>query len=333
MNQEKGIDYKNFTEKDAKSPEKEEIINPHERQDAKNEIEIVKEEKKLRIFSEAMGDAEYYIGGGVGAELAEGAIKHRHGDIDIIIFEDEVDKIKKNLESKGFTVIKGESFGGHSLDARNFEITRESDEPHGEGALHIGIFVYKRNVKIEMAQQLDEDGDITKEFPLSYFSKEKQTTDYKGGKLIVADLRLSAGFKIASDRSKDIKDIERIKPLLKSKYNQVEIEKFKNVAKKNIETLFNASFKHTFSNFLKTGQEITGENIRKYFDDDSKEKIAGIEDADFASAIKEFIAGLKEFSPAVKDREEIKKEFFAFASDKLKPIIDYYKNIVDKTLG
>lgn len=332
MNPEKGNGYKNYTGKNLKNTG-EETHNRNERQWAKNEIEIAKEEKKLRIFSEALCDAEYYIGGGVGAELAEGAIKHRHGDIDIIVFEDEVGKIKKKLESKGFIVTKGESFGGHSFDARNFEITQESDEPHGENPLHIGIYVYKRNIEKGMAQQLDEDGDITKEFPLSYFNKENQTMDYKGSKLTVADLRLSAGFKIASDRSKDIKDIERIKPLLKSTYSKEEIEELRNVVKKNIETLFNGSVKHIFSNFLETGQEITGENIHKYFDREVKEKIAGLQDADYANMLKEFTASLRNFSPTAKKHKEIKKEFLAFVSDKLKPITNYHKNIVDKTLG
>lgn len=110
MSMEKEICYKNSTGNILRNPDEEEILNRNERQKAKNEIEIAKEEKKLRIFSEAMGDAEYYIGGGVGTELTEGKIKHRHEDIDIVVFEDEVDKMKKNLESKGFIVTKGESF-------------------------------------------------------------------------------------------------------------------------------------------------------------------------------------------------------------------------------
>ncbi len=332
MNLENENELKNFIKPNVTASEKDGDSSRNERREAK-ESEIIAEERKLRILSEALGDAEYYIGGGVGTELAEGAIKYRHWDIDIIVFEDELDRIKEKLKSKGFTITQGRGWGGHSLDAINFEISEESDLPHGKDAVHIGIFIYKRNEEKGMAQQLDEDGDVAKEFPLKYFNREKQSIYYKGSMLTIADLRISAGFKIASDRPKDIKDTERIRSLLKSRYSKQEIEELKKVSKNNIETLFMASIKHTFSNFLETKRQITSENIYDYFGKEFKERIAELEDIDFADTIKEFIGGLKEFSPTTEDPKKIKKEFSVFAANKLKPTINYYKNIVDKTLG
>lgn len=331
MDQEKGIDYRNFTEEDIKSPE--EVFDRNERREAKNESEIAEEEKKLRIFADAIGDAEYYIGGGIGAELAEGAIKHRHGDMDIIVFEEEIPKIKENLESKGFTVTEGKSFGGHDLDARNFKITEESDEPSGEDAVYIGIFVYKKNKERNTAQQLDSDGDINKEFPLEYFDKDKQTLDYNDSKLTVADLRLIVGLKIISDRSKDMRDIERIKPLLKSKFGAQEIDEMKKVCNRNLATRDLASVKYMFDSFLKANKEINTENIHKHFSAELKKSIARMKDANYSNAARKFMESIKSFSPKAKSRKKIREDFLAFASKKLEPVVKYQEKMVGEVLG
>lgn len=308
-----------------------------ERVEVKNEQEIFFEEKKLKTFSKIIGDSEYYIGGGLAIELLEGKLKHRHGDIDIIIFEDEVDNLRGNLLKQGFDVQQKPKFKGHDLDARNFDVDEEDgslikNPPEGQEPLDIGLFVYEKNEERGMAQQSEEDGIVNKEFPLSYFNREKQTLDYKGDKLIVADLRLVVSLKTISERPKDLEDIKRMMPLLKSKFTKQELDEMKDICKSNIKTRDIASIKYMFENFLKTDQEINAENIYNYFLEDLKKVIAEKKDIKYSEAVREFLENIKEFSLISKDKEKNKKDFLLFVSDKLKPVIDYQNNVIDETL-
>ena len=89
-----------------------------ERKEASKE-EIAEEERKLKFFSEVMGDCEYCIGGGLAFELYKGVVLKTHDDIDINVPEDNVEEIKKRLEANGFKIYKNPNpIGGHDLDAQ-----------------------------------------------------------------------------------------------------------------------------------------------------------------------------------------------------------------------
>lgn len=329
MNPEQENNFEKLAEGDEKKTESDKL-DRNERQEIKNEAEIIEEERKLQIFSDAIGDAEYYIGGGIGIELMEGKVKHRHGDIDIIVFEDEIDKIKENLRSNGFMITPGRGWGGHSLDARNFEIDEESDEPPKEGDVHVGIFIYKKDKRRGIVRQMEPDGSINKEFPLKYFNKDRQTLNYKQSNLIIADLRLIISLKMISERAKDIKDIERIKPLLKAKYREQEVEEMKDVCKDNLKTRSIASLKHMFDGFLEKGKEITGDNIYDDFIQEIEKNKNGAVDKNYKAAIMSFMEMLKDFSVSAKGKA--KKEFSEFVESNIRIISEAQNNLVDKTL-
>lgn len=320
------MDFEKFTKEENSG--KRNKLNRSERQETKNESEIAKEDRKLQIFSDAIGDAEYYIGGGIGIELAEGEIKRSHGDIDIIIFKDEIDKVKRNLEEKGFIVT--EERGGHSLDARNFVINDE--EPKGENDVHIGIYVYEKDLKQNVAQQIKPDGSISLKFPLEYFDKNKQTVDYMGNELTIADLRLIISLKVLSDRPRDIKDRERIIPALKSKYSEDELLEMKNICKENIRSFFIAHFKQIFNNFLETDQKINGDNIYNYFAEKTKNINKEIKNNDYLAAVQDFIGKMKIFSSASQNREKAKKEFSEFIENNLESLSRVQNDIIDENL-
>ncbi len=341
MKPEKEIDFANPVERNEGNGSmvgKEKELNRMEREEAENEQEISFEEKKLKTFAQVMDGFEYYIGGGLAVELIENDIIYRHGDVDMIIFENDLDKIRKNLQKSNFNLQKNPKFKGHDLNARNFSVDEESEtlvrEPSsGQEPLEIGLFVYKKDQERGTAQQLDEDGSINKEFPLSYFDRENQTVEYKGDKFIVADLRLVASLKAISERTKDVEDIKKIMPMLRSKFKEQELDEMRDVCKRNIKARDMASVKFMFENFLKTDQEINGENLYKYFSEGMGKSIAGIKDADYSEAARDFLAGIKEFSVKSKDPIDIAKDFILFASEKLKPVIDIQYKLIDRILN
>src|SRR5680860_1573313 len=330
MNLGQGRGFENLASECKKKEHEREALDRNKRQEIKNKDEIKEEERRLQIFSEAIGDAEYYIGGGIGIELEEGAIKHKHGDIDIIVFDDELDKIKKNFEDKGFIVTPGRGWGGYTFDAMNYKLDDESDEPQDKNDVHIGIFVYKKDNDRGTVQQLEPDGSISKEFPLKYFVKDKQLLNYKENNLIIADLRLVVSLKMISERPKDIKDIERVKPLLKSKFSEQEIEELKDICKNNLKLRSAASLKYMFDRFLEKGAEIVGKNIFENFVTEVEKSKAGEMDESYFEAIMNFMEKLKDFS--VINRDEAKNQFNEFVRNNIEIISIAQNNLVDKTL-
>lgn len=327
MNIEQEKYYENLT---GNKPEKIGALNSGERREIKHEAEIEKEERKLRIFSDAIGDEEYYIGGGIGIELIEGAIKHKHGDIDIIVFEDSINKIKEKLQSKGFIITPGHGWGGHNLDAKNYEVAEESDIPDNIDYVHIGIFIYKRDIRRGIARQILPDESAGNEFPLKYFNKDNQTLNYKENNLTVEDIRLIVSLKLISERPKDVKDIERVKPLLMSKYSQEEIEELKNICKDNLKIRNIAGLKRMFEKFLETGEEITGNNIRdNFFQTIEKEKMGEI-DEEYMEAIRSFVERLNDFS--VSSKEKARQEFVEFIKSHLYILTSEQNKLMDKRL-
>lgn len=325
MNSEQRNNFEKLTERDEKKIASDKP-DGNERQEIRNEVEIAEEERKLQIFSETIGNAEYYIVGGIGIELSEGAIKCSHGDIDIIIFKDEVDKVKRNLEEKGFAVT--EERCGHSLDARSFEIS----ENESENDVHIGIFVYEKDLRLNIAQQLKFDGSVSLKFPLEYFDKNKQTIDYKGNKLTTADLRLIVSMKVLSDRPRDIKDRERIIPALRSKYGEEELLEMKNLCKENVKTFFTAYFKQLFSDFLKTDQEIISDNVYDYFSEKTKGITEEIKNKDHFMAVQDFVGKIKNFSPDSQCRDIAKKEFGKFIENNMESLSVVQDSLIDENL-
>ncbi len=330
MDSEKGRGIENLIKEGERKTKERDLLDKNERLEAKNETETSEEERRLEIFSDAIGDSEYYIGGGVGIELIEGAIKHKHGDIDIIIFEDDVESIKGKLQSKGFAITSGHGWGGHNLDAKNFEVTEDDDGFSDKEAVHIGIFVYKRDLARGIARQFLPDGSVGKEFPLEYFNRDKQTLSYKENNFTVADIRLIVSLKLISERPKDIKDIERAKSLLKSKYSAQEIEKLKDVCMQNLKTRNVAGLKRMFDVFLEKGEEITGGNIRDSFIQEIEKEKKGEVDEKYMEAILTFMEKLKDFSATSK--ENAKQEFVQFIESNMDMILSAQSKLVDETL-
>lgn len=328
----------NFLPKEEKKLElSQENAEDREGRQEANEQEIVWEKEKLKTFVDVMGNMEYYMGGGLAAELIEENLKYRHKDIDIIIFEDQEEKIVDRLKDHGFDVRKKPKFAGHDLDAMNFDVDEEGDEAfqdasHGLG-LYIGIFVYARNEERGTAQQMEEDGAINKEFPLSYFNKENQTLDYEGDKFTVADLRLVASLKLISNRPKDLKDVENMLPFLKAKFSEEEIEELKNVSKENMETRSRVSLQHMFEEFLKTDREVNAENIFEYFSSILRLSIDRIKDEGYAAVARTFLEYVRGFAPSSNDPEIIKKEFQVFVLKGYESITEYQNKIIDRVFG
>lgn len=327
-------------EKDDKSAQKQEVLpretprNKNERNKLENEQDVFLEEQKLAMFAKIMKGEEYYIAGGLAQEINKGNIDHRHEDIDIIIFKDQTERILDNFRKHGFEVKIKPKFTGHDIDVANFEIDTENDElsngPEHEPWLYIGVFEYIRDEKTDSARRLDDDGDTDRVFPLNYFNREKQTIDYKGNDVTVADLRLVVSSKLISERPKDIKDVKELMPFLKEKYGESEIEELKNISKENTKTRVSSSFKHLLGKFEEAGIETKTENIIEYFYSELEKSIQKIENEDYAKVGREFLDKIKEFSLLSSDPEVVKKEFMDFIMDNSKAIIEYYENEIDK---
>lgn len=312
-------------------------INKDRRNQLETEQEINFEEKKLETFANVIGDSEYYICGGLAFELAKGEIKHRHEDIDIVFFENEEEKIKEDLSSYGFEVYKGPRFQGHDLEAQNFHKNEKNGEmiqepPIGQEALYIGMFRYRKNQENNKVQQIEPDGSVSSEFPISYFNREKQTIDHNGKNLTVADLRLAVSFKLISERQKDLEDIQRIMPLLKSQFSEQEISELKEISKNNIEMRNVSSLKYIFENFLEKNKEISTKNIYEHFSSILEKKIAERRDPDYSNLIKDFLEEIKEFSTDSSEHNILIKNFLDFSKPRMKKIEEYQYKVIDDTL-
>ncbi len=290
------------------------------------------EDQKLETFLNAIGDCEYYIGGGLAVELEEGKIEHMHNDMDIIVFENELNKIKEALESKGFIFIKSESNGGHDYDAKLK--ASEDDEKLIDELLHIGIFVYKTNRENNTAEQLNKDGGINKRFPLEYFDAEKQTIKYNQNKLCIADIRLVLGNKLASERPKDLVDIKKIKELIILKYPDKEIlreemERLQMISRENIRSRIVSGIKNIISELMHK-KDISRDNVYAYFEKEVKEATDRIKNDKYKDAINKFLERLKNFST---NSEYAEKTFEEFALNNTGPLFDYFddeiKMIID----
>jgi hypothetical protein len=305
-----------------------------ERHKLEDEKDISFEEQKLEAFAKVMGSEEYYIAGGLAQEIDKGQIEFHHEDIDIIIFKDQQEKIINTLRNQGFEVIKKPKFTAHDLEATNFdidEITGKIRKVPVQGTwLYIGIYAYHRNENLKMAQRLEEDGSVIMEFPASYFDREKQTLDYKGNKVTVADLRLVASSKLISERPKDLIDVKNMMPILKERYSKSEIEDLKNISKDNIKTKVYSSLRNLFERFEKTGMEISSKNIIEYFCSEVDESIKKNTNEDFGRIGKDFLEKIRNFSPSSNNPGIIKKEFMNFIIENFGPIDEYYEKAIDK---
>jgi hypothetical protein len=312
-------------------------LNKDQRNQIETEQEIDFEERKLETFANVIGDSEYYICGGLALELATGKIKYRHEDIDIIIFTDKEEKIKKSLAEHGFEIYEKPRFQGHDLEAKNFQINEQNGEifqgpPAGQEALYIGMFRYKKNQENGTVQQLEPDGSVSNEFPISYFDREHQTIDHNGKKLTIADLRRAVSFKLISERPKDLQDVQRIMPLLKSQFSEQEISELKEISKRNIEMGNASSLKYMFESFLETKKEFNAKNIYEHFSAILEKKIAEKKDPNYSNLIRKFLEEIKEFSPDTYERNILMKNFLDFSKPKMKEIEEYQYSIIDSIL-
>ncbi|MFZ2970537.1 MAG: hypothetical protein WA063_05280 [Minisyncoccia bacterium] len=284
------------------------------------------EDKKLEIFADVIGDCEYYIGGGLAVELEKRKIEHVHDDIDIIVFEDELERLKRKLLSKGFNFEKNKNT--HDYDSR--QITNENTNKVISDSPHIGIFVYKKSKENNTAEQLNEDGSINKKFPLDYFDTEKQMVEYNQNKLRIADLRLVLGLKMISERPKDAKDIKKIKESLMAKYQNKkilseEMEKLKVISQENIKTQAVSDIRNIISK-LKNKEEINRDNISEHFGIEARNSIKNVENAKYKNAIYRYLERIKAFP--VRD-EQTKKDFEDFALNNTESLVNYYNSEVE----
>lgn len=294
------------------------------------------ENKKLETFASVIGDCEYYIGGGLAVELENRKIEHIHSDIDIIVFEDELEKIKKNLASKGFNFEKNED--SHDYDSK--QIISEDTDKEINDSPHIGIFVYKKNKENNTAEQLNEDGSVNKKFPLDYFDAEKQAVEYNRNKLYVADLRLVLGLKMINERPKDIKDIKKIGKLLMLKYHdkktlETDMEKLKAISRENIKTQTVSEIKKIISKLINK-QEINCNNIYEHFEKEVKNAVikTKIVNEKYKEAIYECLERIKIFP--ISD-EQTENDFEDFALNNIEPLVNYFNSeietIIDNVLS
>lgn len=284
------------------------------------------EDKKLEIFADVIGDCEYYIGGGLAVELEKRKIEHVHDDIDIIVFEDELERLKNKLLLKGFNFEKNKNT--HDYDSR--QITNENANKVISDSPHIGIFVYKKSKENNTAEQLNKDGSINKRFPLDYFDTEKQMVEYNQNKLCIADLRLVLGLKMISERPKDAKDIKKIKESLIAKYHNKktlseEMEKLKVISQENIKTQSISDIKNIISK-LKNKEEINRDNISEHFGKEAKNAIKNIENSKYKNAIYKYLEYIKAFP--VRD-EQTEKDFEDFALNNTEPLVNFYNSEVE----
>lgn len=281
------------------------------------------EKNKMKIFADAIGDCTYYIGGGLAVELEKGDIEHVHNDIDIIVFDDELDKIRETLESKGFIFEKSKSFGGHNYDAR-LKSSKDNEELTDD-SLHIGIFLYKKNNENNMAEQLNENGDINKIFPLEYFNAERQMVEFDRNKLCIADIRVVLGNKLASERPKDLEDIKQIKELILDRYPDKEVlreemDKLQSISQKNIRTKTFSGIQNIISGLMRK-KDISHDNIYTYFEKEVKKAADRIKNDEYRNVINEYLERLKNFSS---DDKYAGKTFEEFALENTEPLFRYY---------
>lgn len=300
-----------------------------------SEEEVEHEKRKLETLADALGDAEYFIGGGLVMELMEGKIRYKHEDIDINIFKDEEGKVLENLSRKGFELKRLPPFKGHDLEAMNFEVDEESGrilrEPTEGEWLYIGVFLLERDTESGTAIRYGKDGNIDSEFPLSYYDREKQTVEFEGRRYTVCDPRLIVSEKLLSIRPKDLRDVETLLPMIKKLHGKEGIEELKGVCGRNLETKGMNSLRFLFEKFLATAEKVNGENAYGFFLCETQERMKTADD-EYVEAAGSALENIRKFRASSTEEDRVKEELWECVDGEFKNVFKCQRRKVNMML-
>ncbi len=166
----------------------------------------------------------YYVEGAIGAYLDAGLPLQRvHGDIDIMIEEKDVEKLKDAFEGTDFEFHDNRLVSDRVLNERGYtDGEHEVYAQYKYGDSHIGFFLFRlEGDSYTMIEYFRENGvqkKLERTLPMKFFAAQRNELpiDYFGTKLRTVRKETVYKNKLAMEREKDLFDLEKLEPTIEA---------------------------------------------------------------------------------------------------------------------
>ena len=164
----------------------------------------------------------FYIVGAIGAYIdANIPLQRIHDDLDLMIEEKDVDKLKEIFENSDYTFYDKRFTPNKFLNKYGFpDGDHEVYAKHKEKDFHIGFFLYYYDEKAYTICEYFKENNTLKKLertlPIEIFNYQYNNTpiQYMGSKVKVARKELICKNKLIMNREKDLFDIKNIEPVI-----------------------------------------------------------------------------------------------------------------------
>lgn len=194
-------------------------------------------DRVLKFVCETLNDKEidYYVVGAIGAYIDAGIpIQRVHEDVDIMIEEKYVDKLKEIFDNTDFEFYDNRLTSNKALNEKGYtEGHHEVYLQYKYDDFHIGFFLYSRtDVSYTMVEYFSEVGiqkRLERTLPIEFFELQYNCDliDYLGVKLKVIRKEIIYKNKSVMNREKDLFDLEKLKPAIEKE----KIDRLKGLSK------------------------------------------------------------------------------------------------------
>lgn len=189
----------------------------------KNNIDFVNEQIRYvsKMFCEC--GIDFYIVGAIAGYIDAGLpLQRSHDDLDLLVEEKNIDKIKEIFEKNDYIFIDNRFTSNQYLNEYGFPQGEEHDvyAKCKNSEFHIGFFLYIKDQNyyslIDYYKEKGKQKRLLRTLPLETFDYQYNSIDieYFDCKVKVARKELIYKNKLVMNREKDIFDLEKLRPYL-----------------------------------------------------------------------------------------------------------------------
>ena len=173
----------------------------------------------IKFVSEKLCNVNFYVVGAVGGYIdANLPLQRKHDDLDLMIEEKDIDKVKEIFVDSDFIFCDNRLNNGKFLNDYGYtEGDHEVFAQHKERDFHIGFFLFEKNENeytiIEYYTENGENRRLERTLPIDIFQYQyNEEACFEDRKIKVARKELIYKNKIVMNREKDLFDIRNLEP-------------------------------------------------------------------------------------------------------------------------
>ena len=162
---------------------------------------------------------DFYVVGAIGGYIDAGIpIQRKHDDLDLMIEEKDIDKVKKIFENSDFIFCDNRLNNNKFLNERGYtEGDHEVYARHKYSDFHIGFFLFNKDEKeytiVEYFTENNKNKRLERSLPVEIFKYQyNENSKYEEINIKVARKEFIYKNKIVMNREKDLFDIKKLGP-------------------------------------------------------------------------------------------------------------------------